>query len=311
MSTTLSAPSTPFTPPASQSPVTVVGLGLMGHALAAAFLAKGHPTTVWNRSAAKADDLVADGATLADSVRSAVEASPLVVVCVSDHDVVYELLDPVASALAGRTLVNLTTASSTQVREAAAWAAKSEVAYLDGAILSLPEGIGTADATMLYAGSKAAFEEHRETLRALSETATDHLGEDHGLSALYELAVLSLLWGVLNGFMQAAALLGTADVKATAFAPLARTAINMTAEFAATYAEQVDEGAYPGDDSTLAVHLGGMEQLRDEAEALGVNAELPALFLEFGRRAVADGHVEHSYAAMIEQFRKPSAARAA
>lgn len=38
--------------------VTVLGLGLMGRALAGAFLRDGHPTTVWNRTEEKAGDLV-------------------------------------------------------------------------------------------------------------------------------------------------------------------------------------------------------------------------------------------------------------
>lgn len=33
--------------------VTVLGLGPMGAALASAFLAAGHPTTVWNRTPAE------------------------------------------------------------------------------------------------------------------------------------------------------------------------------------------------------------------------------------------------------------------
>ncbi|MDF2707399.1 MAG: NAD-dependent glycerol-3-phosphate dehydrogenase [Nonomuraea muscovyensis] len=291
---------------ASQSPVTVVGLGLMGQALAAAFLANGHPTTVWNRSAAKADDLVADGATLADSIRSAVEASPLVVVCVSDYDAVHELLDPVGASLAGRTLVNLTTASSTQARETAGWATRIDSAYLDGAILALPQAIGTADATLLYSGPKAAFEEHQATLQALGETGTVYLDEDPGLSALYDMSILSIMWGVLNGFLQGAALLGTANVKATTFATLATTAINVTTDYVSAYAQQIDEGRYPATDATVAIHMGGMEHLVQETVALGVNTELPNLFLDLARRAAADGHANDSYAAMIEQFRKPS-----
>lgn len=292
---------------APQSPVTVVGLGLMGHALAAAFLAKGHPTTVWNRSADKAADLVANGATLADSVKSAVEASPLVVVCVSDYDAVHALLDPVGSSLAGRTLVNLTTASSAQARETAEWAAKLSSPYLDGAILALPAAIGTADATVLYSGPKAAFEEHQETLQVLSETGTVYLDEDPSLSALYDMSVLSIMWGVLNSFLHGAALLGTANVKATTFATLASTAINVTSEYVAAYAQQIDEGKYPADDATIAVHVGGMEHLVHESEALGVNTELPKFYLEMAKRAVADGHVGDSYAALIDQFRKRSA----
>ncbi|MFH8655646.1 NAD(P)-dependent oxidoreductase [Streptomyces afghaniensis] len=292
---------------ASESPVTVVGLGLMGQALAKAFLAKGHPTTVWNRSAGKADDLVADGATLADSVKSAVEASPLVVICVSDYDAVHGLLDPVGSSLSGRTLVNLTTASSTQARETAEWAAKLGADYLDGAILALPQAIGTAEATLLYSGPQAAYEKHQATLQVLGETGTVYIDEDHGLSALYDMSVLSIMWGVLNSFLHAAALLGTANVKATTFASMATTAINVTADYVTAYAEQIDEDKYPATDATVNVHVGGMQHLLEESQALGVSTELPKFFLELAQRAVADGNAEDSYAAMIKQFRKPSA----
>jgi 3-hydroxyisobutyrate dehydrogenase-like beta-hydroxyacid dehydrogenase len=296
----------PLSASAPRPPVTVIGLGLMGRALATAFLANGHPTTVWNRSAAKADDLVASGATLADSVRSAVEASPLVVVCVSDYDAVHALLDPVGPSLAGRTLVNLTTSSSARAREAAAWAAGIGSTYLDGVVLALPQAIGTADAVLLYSGPQTAFDEHRSTLAALSETGTVYLDEDHGLSALYDMSVLSIMWSVLNGFLQGAALLGAANVKATTFAPLASTAINVTSAYVTAYAQQIDEGGYPADDATLAVHLGGMEHLLQETEALGVSTELPNFFLKLAARAAADGRADDSYAAMIEQFRKPT-----
>jgi 3-hydroxyisobutyrate dehydrogenase-like beta-hydroxyacid dehydrogenase len=47
--------------------VGFVGLGQMGHAIAANLLAAGHDLTVWNRSADKADDLTARGARLASS----------------------------------------------------------------------------------------------------------------------------------------------------------------------------------------------------------------------------------------------------
>ena len=42
-----------------------LGLGAMGHAMARRLLNAGHGITVYNRTASKADDLVADGARLA------------------------------------------------------------------------------------------------------------------------------------------------------------------------------------------------------------------------------------------------------
>ncbi|SDD80443.1 NAD(P)-dependent oxidoreductase [Actinokineospora iranica] len=295
-------------PNAAQAPVTVIGLGLMGQALAAAFLKNGHPTTVWNRSADKADELVATGAALAASVKDAVEASPLVVVCVSDYAAAHELLDPLAGSLAGRTLVNLGSASSSQARDTAKWAKDHEAAgYLDGAIMAFPAGIGTDAAVLLHSGPKSAYDEHEATLKALAPAATLYLGEDPGLASLHDVALLGVMWGIQNSFLHGAALLGAAGVKATDFATLATPLIAVVAQTVDAYAAQVDAGEYPGDDASVATHVGSMAHLLDESKELGVNTELPALFKAFGDRAMAAGHASSGYAALIEQFRKPSA----
>jgi 3-hydroxyisobutyrate dehydrogenase-like beta-hydroxyacid dehydrogenase len=286
------------------TPVTVLGLGLMGQALAAAFLREGHPTTVWNRTAAKAEQLVAQGAKLADSARDAIAASPLVVVCVSDYDAVHKLLDPLGEVLDGRVLVNLTSGTSAQARETAVWAAGLGGTYLDGAIMAIPQAIGTADAVLLYSGPRAAFDLHESALRSLG-AGTTYLGDDHGLSSLYDVAVLGVMWSALNGFLQGVAVLGTAGVEAATFAPVARDAIGTIAGWLSGYAQQIDDGSYPAIDSTIHTHLAAMEHLIHESESLGVSAELPKFIKALTDRAVADGHADKSYAAVIDQFRKP------
>ncbi|MFI0374262.1 NAD(P)-dependent oxidoreductase [Actinomadura sp. 1N219] len=314
---------------AGRTPVTVLGLGLMGQALAGAFLRDGYPTTVWNRSAGKAEGLVAEGATLAGSVREAVAGGRLVVVCVSDYQAVRELLDPVGDVLDGRVLVNLTSGTSAQAREVGEWAAQRGLSYLDGAIMAVPAGIGTADATLVYSGPRTAFDLHESVLRSLAAgtgeasepggtsgtggtggvSGTIHLGDDPGLSALYEVAVLSLMWNILNGFLQGAAMLETAGVGAATFASLAEQAIGTVAGWLPGYAQQIDDGAYPALDSTIDTHVGAMEHLVQESESLGVNAEFPRLIKALADRAVAGGRGGDGYAALIEQFRKPSEAR--
>jgi 3-hydroxyisobutyrate dehydrogenase-like beta-hydroxyacid dehydrogenase len=290
---------------ASPTPVTVLGLGLMGQALAKAFLNGGHPTTVWNRTAAKAEQLAAQGAILADSAGDAVAASPLVVVCISDYEAVHELLSPMADVLAGRVLVNLTTGTSAQARTTAEWAAQRKIVYLEGVIMAIPPDIATDAAVVLYSGPRSAFDAHEPTLRSVAPTGTTYLGHDHGLSPLHDMALLNFLWGVLNAFLQGAALLETANVSATTFAPLANRMIAVSTEYVTANAAQVDEGKYPGADATMTVHRAGLQHLVEESEHLGVNAEVPRLFKALADRAVADGHAGSSYAAMIEQFRKP------
>jgi 3-hydroxyisobutyrate dehydrogenase-like beta-hydroxyacid dehydrogenase len=147
-----------------RSPVTVLGLGPMGSALAGAFLAGGHRTTVWNRTAAKADALVARGAVRAHTVAEAVQASPLVVVCVIDYDAVRTILDSAADALPGRTVVNLTADSPERARAMAEWADEHDVAYLDGAIMTPTETIGGPEAVVLYSGPREVFDAHRPAL---------------------------------------------------------------------------------------------------------------------------------------------------
>ncbi|MBE1531063.1 imine reductase family protein [Actinomadura algeriensis] len=135
---------------------------------------------------------------------------------------------------------------------------------------------------------------------------TSHLGDDHGLASLNEVAVLGVMWSVLNGFLQGAAVLGAAGVDASVFAPAAKIGVETVAGWLPGYARQIDAGAYPPLDATIDTHLTTMRHLVDESAALGVSTELPALVKALADRAVAAGHGGDGYAALIEQFRKPS-----
>lgn len=64
--------------------VGFVGLGQMGHAIAANVLAVGHDLAVWNRSADKANDLVASGARLASSPADAAAADVVLTMLADD-----------------------------------------------------------------------------------------------------------------------------------------------------------------------------------------------------------------------------------
>lgn len=142
---------------ADRTPVTVLGMGPMGRALAGAFIDSGHPTTVWNRSAARAQPVVAKGAAPAPSAAEAAQASPLVVVCVLDDRAALAVLDSAGDALKGRTVVNLTTDSPERAREVAAWAEQRGVDYLDGSIMTPTTTIGGPAAQVLYSGPQRSM----------------------------------------------------------------------------------------------------------------------------------------------------------
>lgn len=275
----------------------------MGQALAGAFLKAGHPTTVWNRTASKADQLVAAGAQSAPTVGDALKASPLAIVCLTDYAVMYELLGASDVVLDGTTLINLTSGDSAQARDAARWAEQRGARYLDGAIMAVPPAIGTADAVILHSGPQPDFEAHESTLGALG-TVT-YLGADHGLASLYDVAGLAMMWSVLNAWLQGTALLKTAGVDAATYAPFARQIAAGVAEWLPGYAEQIDAGSFPAEVSALEIDARAMGHLIQESEALGVNAELPKLLKAMADRSIAAGHGGEQYPVLIEEFSKP------
>ncbi|MFD3518343.1 NAD(P)-dependent oxidoreductase [Streptomyces sp. NPDC058657] len=283
----------------TKTPVTVLGLGVMGGALAGAFLRAGHPTTVWNRTPAKADDLVARGAEFAQSPAAAIAAAPLVVVCVSDYDAVVDVLD---GPLDGRIVVNLTSGTPSRARRLADEVARRGGGYLDGGVMAVPKAVGTTDAVLAYSGPRPLYDAYESALGSLGTSL--HLGDDPGLSATHEMATLVLMWGMLDGFLNGAAILGSAGVSATAYLPVARTAIDMVAGWLPGYAQQADDGVYPADDGTLDTHLTAMAQVVQESEILGVDSALPRLVMELAERAAAAGHGGSGYVAVVEQFRK-------
>lgn len=276
--------------PSTSSPVTVLGLGLMGTALASALIKAGHPTTVWNRTAAKTGPLAAQGATPAATAKEAIEAAPLVIVCLTTNDNVRTLLAPEAEALAGRTLVNLTNGTPSQARELAAWAEAHGITYIDGGIMAVPQMIATPGAYILYSGTdEAAFETHRETLTVLAETKW--VGKDPGLAALFDLSLLTGMYGMVAGVAQAFALIGSEGIPAREFAPLLGDfVLAMTQGIVTETADAVDTDQHLTDVSDLAMNREVFPNFLQAYAEQGLRTDLFEPFQGLLDRAVQEGH---------------------
>jgi 3-hydroxyisobutyrate dehydrogenase-like beta-hydroxyacid dehydrogenase len=78
-----------------------LGLGAMGIGIAGNFLKAGHKVTVWNRTASKADSLVAAGATLAKTPREAAQGKDVVYSMVADDAAQLAIVEGEDGILAG------------------------------------------------------------------------------------------------------------------------------------------------------------------------------------------------------------------
>ncbi|GGP45090.1 NAD(P)-dependent oxidoreductase [Streptomyces abikoensis] len=291
-------------PANDRTPVTVIGLGAMGTALAEAFVAAGHPTTVWNRSAEKAAPLVAKGARQAGTVEEAVAAGPLIVACLTTYDATREALEPASAALAGRALVTLNTGTPGGARQMAGWAEERGARFLDGAVKNVPTAVGAPGTLLYYGGDKGVFDAHEATLRVLGGD-TVHLGDEPDLAALYEQAVGGLLLPALLGFFQGAALVTARGLTAGTLVRYTVKWLEMIAAELPAIAEEIDSGDYTRPRATVGIfHQGiaNVPQLGREAD-IDVSWHLPMHALL--ERAVADGHRDHSISALVETLRKP------
>lgn len=288
-----------------REPVTVLGLGSMGRALARALLAAGHPTTVWNRTPGRADALVAEGAALASTAQQAATASRLVIVSVLDHDAVRELLDPLSDSLRGRAVVNLTSATPERARDTARWAEESGLDYLSGAIMVSTPLIGTDDALVLYSGSQQVFDDHRQSLTAIARDS-DYLGSDAGLASIYDLGMLDVFFTGMTGFLHAAALVGADGVSAKAFLPYAERIGALLQYTFSELASDVDAGTYPGEEDNVEMELAAVAHIADASAARGIATALPNLVRTLLSDTAASGHGRDGFSSVIEVLRRPT-----
>jgi 3-hydroxyisobutyrate dehydrogenase-like beta-hydroxyacid dehydrogenase len=282
------------------TPTTVLGLGEMGRALASALIDAGHPTTVWNRSPAKAEPLAERGATVAATVEAAVMAGPLVVACLFDHGSVHQVLDPVAPNLRGRAVVNVTSTTPNQARELADWAARHGAGYLDGGIMAVPEMIGGPGSAVLYSGSEPVFEKHRAVLDRWGQST--YFGRDAGMASLYDLAMLAAMYVMIAGFMHGAAMVGSEGVPARAFATRAAPFLAAMTGALTRYAATIDATDYIGE-GQQSLEFSDLTRIVTASVEQGVSAEVLAPVHEMIQRQIAAGHGKQGFARIFEELR--------
>lgn len=183
----------------------MIGLGLLGSALARAYADAGDELTVWNRSTERADPF-RESAGIASSAAATCAASEVVVCLISPAACRSVLRNPaVEAALEDTTLVQPTTGTPADAVEEAAWAAERGAGSLGGAILAHPAMVGTDRATAFYLGPRGCFERVVPWLRTLTSNSV-HLGDEIGRAATMDHALPELAYGCQAVLIDAMAL---------------------------------------------------------------------------------------------------------
>ncbi len=159
--------------------VGFIGIGIMGEAMVRRLLERGRgPVTVWNLEPERLDTVVPFGAVAAPSPAAVAAASDVVMLCVLHTEAVRSVVfaaDGVASApgLAGRLLIDLSTADPAATREMAAQLRREAgMGWVDAPCSGGPHAARAGTLTVMAGGEEAEVARAGEVLRDLAVNIT-------------------------------------------------------------------------------------------------------------------------------------------
>ena len=203
----MSIPYKTYDPVASRR-VAFIGLGVMGHAMAGHLARAGHEVTVFNRTAAKAADWVAEyGGASAPTPAKAVASADIVFACVGNDDDLRAVTIGDGGAFSGMKegaiFVDHTTASADVARQLSAVARQQGLHFVDGPVSGGNLGAINGVLTVMCGGEPGAFATAQPVMMAYAKAVT--LLGDSGAGQLAKMVNQICIAGLVQALSEAIA----------------------------------------------------------------------------------------------------------
>jgi 3-hydroxyisobutyrate dehydrogenase len=153
--------------------IGVIGLGIMGKSMARNLLKAGFSLTVFNRTRAKADELAAEGAHVADSPAEVAHASDVIITIVTNSPDVEQVVlgekGVIEGVQEGAVLVDMSTISPEVTRTIGARMAERGVVMLDAPVSGGERGAIDGTLSIMAGGEPDVFERCRPVFEAMGK----------------------------------------------------------------------------------------------------------------------------------------------
>jgi 3-hydroxyisobutyrate dehydrogenase-like beta-hydroxyacid dehydrogenase len=277
--------------------VAVVGLGAMGSRIAQRLLDAGYPVLVWNRTAAKAEDLV--GAAVAASPADATRRSDAVITMVADPPALRAVTEgPEGIAVgvgASTTVIQMSTVGAVALARLSQRLPPG-ARLLDAPVLGSLAEAEAGTLRIFVGGPESLFEECTPLLSVLGSLL--HMGP-LGAGAAAKLVANTTLFGALGVLGEALALAdGLGLSRDVAFEVLAGTPLAAQAERRRASLEADD---YPPRFS-LSLARKDADLVAEAAAATGVDLRLAEAARSWLREAEEAGLGEMDYSAVLARI---------
>lgn len=187
-----------------------------------AHLKSGSQCTIWNRSSNKpiVTDLKAHGARYEEDLVKAIERSQFLVLCLPDHERVYECFNHASSEenlinafAALKAVINLSNGTPGDAETMASWVReRGAQLYISGAIMAGPDNIGDEEtAFILYSGEVPSNMEGEIKDMIFILGRPDYVGPAIGNAQLNNNASLAATYSLFAGVMLSSSILAKAN----------------------------------------------------------------------------------------------------
>ena len=274
--------------------VGVVGLGLLGTALAERLLGGNYDVYVYNRTREKADALLAAGAIWSDNPFRECDR---VVVCLYTTVTVKSVLGEMADAFRdGQIVIDTTTGSPIESPELGHWLSGKGVRYLEAPIAASSEQTRRGDALAMVGGPSATYAASADILKCIAPQSF-HVG-DWG-----DAAKTKLVNNLILGLTRAALAEGLVFAKSIGLDPSATMEVLKAGNAYSVVMDVKGKKMLQSDFSLqakLAQHGKDVRLMVEQADKAGVALPLTARHLELLDQAVEAGLGDVDNSAIIK-----------
>ncbi len=275
-----------------------IGLGNMGSAIAGRLMKGGEHLTVWNRSPAAAERLVADGATRARTPAEALQGEVAFSMLADDAAFETTLVGSgaLAAARKGLVLVNCATVSVALAERLEAMHRELGLAYVAAPVLGRPDAAAAGQLHVLMAGEPAATDKVRPLLELVGQRVWP-IGERAPMANVVKLACNFALASTIETLGEAGAL-----AKAYGVEPRALYEVMTGSLFASpawrVYAELIGERRFEPAGFRMPLGMKDVRLALEAGEAKHTPLPLASLLRDHFLAAIANGDAEKDWSAL-------------
>ena len=284
--------------------IGIIGLGMLGNAVALHLVDSGYEVTAYNRTKEKTTELKEKGATIVESPKKVAENSELVIIVVKDADAVKQVSfdnNGIANGNHEKLIVaDMSTIDPSESKNISKQFLDSGITKLDIPVMGGPNVAITGDLVMMASGNREGFDNCKEVLNTISNKVF-FLGESgvaNSIKLAMNLQITMLAMALSEGIM----LVKKLDADPKIFLEILNSTYFKTG-MSEKKAYKMIEGKYDTT-FTLSNLKKDITTITNATKSLGVELPMINKAEEVYENAIKEGFGDIDYTGIIEYIKK-------